>query len=296
MSRGRAHCPRSGVRGRRHVRGAGERGEEPARVRAHDEAARRAGFDALIVWAIDRFGRSMVGNLTDVLELDRLGVQVVSVRESWLDTGSPVRNLLIAIFSWVAEQERTRLVERTRPASSTIVVLVHVSASPCSSPPRPHPLPSAAGMVGAEDRHKSRRRAEHGAEAPRGRHDHGALVVKRRSCRRLPDRHAHRRRGHPDRDCRRDARLEPLRAMTKNVLRPQRKLRQAVDDDGWKAYPRRRGREPAGGGWRWTCSSDGLSRHGSRSRRDVEPSCRNRSRKWRAPESAPPSPPCRDPV
>jgi putative DNA-invertase from lambdoid prophage Rac len=78
------------------------------------KAARRGAFDVLIVWAIDRFGRSMVGNLTDVLELDRLGVQVVSVRESWLDTGSPVRNLLIAIFSWVAEQERTRLIERTK--------------------------------------------------------------------------------------------------------------------------------------------------------------------------------------
>jgi DNA invertase Pin-like site-specific DNA recombinase len=67
------------------------------------KAARRGAFDVLVVWALDRFGRSMVGNLNDVLELDRIGVTVVSVRESWLDTGSPVRNLLIAIFSWVAE-------------------------------------------------------------------------------------------------------------------------------------------------------------------------------------------------
>ena len=41
-------------------------------------------------------------------------MRVVSVRESWLDTGSPVRSLLIAIFSWVAEQERARLIERTK--------------------------------------------------------------------------------------------------------------------------------------------------------------------------------------
>ena len=41
----------------------------------------------------------MTGNLTDVLELDRIDVTVVSVRESWLDTGGPVRSLLIAIFS-----------------------------------------------------------------------------------------------------------------------------------------------------------------------------------------------------
>ena len=55
------------------------------------KAARRGAFDVLVVWAIDRFGRSMVGNLSDVLELDRIGVQVVSVREGWLDTGSRAR-------------------------------------------------------------------------------------------------------------------------------------------------------------------------------------------------------------
>ena len=53
--------------------------------------AKKGSFNVLIVWAIDRFGRSMTRNLGDVLELDRIGVQVVSVRESWLDTGGPVR-------------------------------------------------------------------------------------------------------------------------------------------------------------------------------------------------------------
>lgn len=76
--------------------------------------AKKGRFKAVIVWALDRFGRSMTGNLADVLELDRIGVQVVSVRESWLDTGGPVRTLLVAIFSWVAEQERNRLIERTK--------------------------------------------------------------------------------------------------------------------------------------------------------------------------------------
>jgi DNA invertase Pin-like site-specific DNA recombinase len=60
--------------------------------------AKRGKFSVLVIWALDRFGRSMVGNLQDVLELDRIGVTVVSVRESWLDTGGPVRSLLIAIF------------------------------------------------------------------------------------------------------------------------------------------------------------------------------------------------------
>ena len=77
-------------------------------------AAGRGEFRVLIIWAIDRFGRSMVGNVNAVLELDRLGVEVISVREPWLQMDGPVRSLLLAVFSWVAEQERHRIGERTR--------------------------------------------------------------------------------------------------------------------------------------------------------------------------------------
>ncbi len=76
--------------------------------------AKGGAFDVLVVWSLDRFGRSMVGNVNDVLALDAAGVQVVSCMEPWLDTRSPVRDLLLAIFSWVAEQERRRIIERTR--------------------------------------------------------------------------------------------------------------------------------------------------------------------------------------
>ncbi len=69
---------------------------------------------AVVIWAIDRLHRSMQGSINTVLELDRLGVRVLSVRESWLDTSGPVRPLLVAIFGWVAEQERSRLIERTK--------------------------------------------------------------------------------------------------------------------------------------------------------------------------------------
>ncbi|WP_279324176.1 recombinase family protein [Anaeromyxobacter soli] len=42
--------------------------------------------------------------------------QTESFREyaPWLDTGGPVRPLLVAVFGWVAEQERSRLIERTK--------------------------------------------------------------------------------------------------------------------------------------------------------------------------------------
>ena len=78
------------------------------------DAAHRGEFETLVVWALDRLGRSMAGNLQAVLDLDRCGVEVISVKESWLDTGGPVRSLLIAIFGWVAEQERIRMGERTK--------------------------------------------------------------------------------------------------------------------------------------------------------------------------------------
>ena len=103
------------------------RGFEPVRYEESESAAKhRPVFDrmladaragrvrAVVVWALDRFHRSMRGTINDVLDLDQLGVRVLSVREGWLDTAGPVRQLLLAIFGWVAEQERTRLIERTR--------------------------------------------------------------------------------------------------------------------------------------------------------------------------------------
>lgn len=77
------------------------------------EDARTGKVDVVIVWALDRLHRSMTGAINTVLELDRLGVQLISHREPWLDTSGPVRSLLVAIFGWVAEQERSQLIERT---------------------------------------------------------------------------------------------------------------------------------------------------------------------------------------
>lgn len=70
-------------------------------------------FSVLVIWALDRFGRSMGGNVRDLLLLDKAGVRVISVKEPWMDTAGPIRDLLVAIFSWVAQQERARLIERT---------------------------------------------------------------------------------------------------------------------------------------------------------------------------------------
>jgi DNA invertase Pin-like site-specific DNA recombinase len=77
--------------------------------------ARRRRFDVLVIWAIDRFGRSFTYNIIDVADLDRLGVLVVSAKESWLDTTSGmVRQILVGIFSAMAEHERERHKQRVK--------------------------------------------------------------------------------------------------------------------------------------------------------------------------------------
>ena len=78
------------------------------------ERARRGEFCSVLVWAVDRLGRSMLDVLTRVQALDAAGVAVVSHQEPWLDTSGPTRSLLLSIFAWVAQQERDRLRERTR--------------------------------------------------------------------------------------------------------------------------------------------------------------------------------------
>lgn len=86
----------------------------------------------VLVWSLDRIGRSMVDNITRVMELDRLGVHIVSLREPWLDTSGPTRMLLLAIFSWVAEQERAQIVERTKAGMNR----ARARGVHCGRPPR----------------------------------------------------------------------------------------------------------------------------------------------------------------
>lgn len=76
--------------------------------------AHRGEFENLIIWSLDRLGRSLTGNVEALLKLDSCGVRVISVQEPWLDTAGPVRDLLVSIFSWVAQQERRRISSRTK--------------------------------------------------------------------------------------------------------------------------------------------------------------------------------------
>ncbi len=77
--------------------------------------ARWREFGVLLIWSLDRLSREGIGVTARYLEQLRMGgVSVMSHQEPWLDTGGPVGDLLVAIFAWIARQERERLEERVR--------------------------------------------------------------------------------------------------------------------------------------------------------------------------------------
>lgn len=67
----------------------------------------------ILVFAIDRVGRTMLDTVNTILELENRGIKIVSVKEEWLQTlDSNIRKLILSILSWVAEFERRRIRER----------------------------------------------------------------------------------------------------------------------------------------------------------------------------------------
>ena len=78
------------------------------------ESARIGETKTIVVWSLDRIGRSRLQVAHDLAQLGRWGVQVVSVRDAWLDVPSgPIRDLLIQVMAWFAEGERANLIKRT---------------------------------------------------------------------------------------------------------------------------------------------------------------------------------------
>jgi len=75
--------------------------------------AKKRKFDRLLVWRIDRLGRS-VSHLLDVLEtLRALGIEFISLSEA-IDTSTPTGKMTFTILGAVAELERSITVERVR--------------------------------------------------------------------------------------------------------------------------------------------------------------------------------------
>ena len=77
------------------------------------EAARRREIDVVLVWRLDRWGRSVTDLLATLQELEHLGVGFVSLTEA-LDLTTPAGRAMAALLAVFAEFEREILSERVR--------------------------------------------------------------------------------------------------------------------------------------------------------------------------------------
>ena len=78
-------------------------------------AARRRAVDAVLVWKIDRWSRSMPAFVASVEELRSLDVRFIAVSQGIdTDASSPTGTLMLRLLGAFAEFERELIVERVR--------------------------------------------------------------------------------------------------------------------------------------------------------------------------------------
>ena len=77
------------------------------------DVARRREIDVVLVWRLDRWGRSVTDLLATLQELEHLGVGFVSLTEA-LDLTTPAGRAMAALLAVFAEFEREVLRERVR--------------------------------------------------------------------------------------------------------------------------------------------------------------------------------------
>ena len=77
--------------------------------------ARRRRFDAVVVWKLDRWGRSLAHLVQSVQELSGLGVRFVAVTQNIdTDESNPIARLLMHLMAAFAEFERELIRERVK--------------------------------------------------------------------------------------------------------------------------------------------------------------------------------------
>ena len=90
----------------------GSRESRPALDRMMRDARGRH-LGAVVVWRLDRLGRSLRHLIVTLEELDRLGVTFVSLGEG-IDLSTPSGRLQMAILAAISQFERERIVERVK--------------------------------------------------------------------------------------------------------------------------------------------------------------------------------------
>lgn len=98
--------------------GSGAWNNRPGLRRVMD-AARKGEVEAILVWKLDRFGRSSLDVLSNIRTLTNSGVRFVAVTQG-LDVrpdGDAMSQLILTVLSGVAEFERSLIAERTALAA-----------------------------------------------------------------------------------------------------------------------------------------------------------------------------------
>ncbi len=90
----------------------GSKDSRPSLNRLMADAGQRK-FDAVLVWKLDRFGRSLRHLVNALAELEALGLAFVSLRDN-LDLSTPSGRLMFQIIGAMAEFERSLIQERVK--------------------------------------------------------------------------------------------------------------------------------------------------------------------------------------
>jgi DNA invertase Pin-like site-specific DNA recombinase len=90
----------------------GSKDSRPSLNRLMADAGHRK-FDAVLVWKLDRFGRSLRHLVNALAELEALGLTFVSLRDN-LDLSTPSGRLMFQIIGAMAEFERSLIQERVK--------------------------------------------------------------------------------------------------------------------------------------------------------------------------------------
>lgn len=90
----------------------GSKDSRPALNRLMADVSQRK-VDIVLVWKLDRFGRSLRHLVNSIADLEALGVAFVSLRDN-LDLSTPSGRLMFHVISAMAEFERALIQERVR--------------------------------------------------------------------------------------------------------------------------------------------------------------------------------------
>ncbi len=90
----------------------GSKASRPELNRLMADAKRRK-LDAVLVWKLDRFGRSLKHLVNSLAEFESLGVAFISLKES-LDLTTPAGRLMFGVIAAMAEFERDLIRERVK--------------------------------------------------------------------------------------------------------------------------------------------------------------------------------------